>query len=96
MDVFDVSENYYETVRMYHTLLKVILLLKKLIMTPKKVPPSHEVFNIGDFYILNIYTANMSEHGTPLQTLHHHHHQGLGSLSFSSHSRSHGNFTDFQ
>lgn len=52
------------------------------------------------FYILNNHTPNkptsMSEHWSPLQTLHHHHHhQRLGSLSLP-HSRSHGNFTAFQ
>ncbi len=42
---------------------------------------------VTDFYNLNIYTPNkptgMSEHWSPLQTLRHHHHQGLGSLKLT-------------
>lgn len=54
---------------------------------------------VAIFYILNILHAKhpsiMSEQWSPLQTLRHHPHQGLGSLSFPR-SRSHGNFIAFQ
>lgn len=74
--------------RMDWTSLKVTLALKTLLLLWKYHHPATftEVFSVAHFNILTIYRPNkptsMSEHWSPLQTLRHHHHQGLGSLSF--------------